>query len=132
MNYAANYSYAELYFEKGEYDKALNHLSKVNIELSQQKQQLKNLLLKIYFEKELFNEAIYLIDSSKHFLSREEEMPQNKKKTYTKFLSFTSELLNVKAKPGNSRLIQLKNRIQKEEYFKNKDWLLEKISEIKN
>jgi hypothetical protein len=38
-------------------------------------------------------------------------------------------MLNIKAKNNHPKLIRLKNRIQNEGYFKNKEWLLDKIKQ---
>jgi tetratricopeptide (TPR) repeat protein len=129
-DYAVNYCYAELHFAKKQYDKAIQNLSKINIELSQQKQQLKNLMIKIYYESGLFEETIYLIDSSKHFLSRELQLTKSTKTSYLKFINFTSSLLKAKMNAIPDKVIHLRNKIHKEKYFKNKPWLIEKISEL--
>jgi hypothetical protein len=129
-DYAVNYTRAEICFFKCEYDEALFHLSRISTELSQQKQQVRNLLLRIYYETGSFEEALYLIDSSKHFLTRTEGMPENTKVSYNYFVRFLHELVKIRLNREEDLLIQLKNKLSQQAYFTHKEWLIEKAKDL--
>lgn len=124
-----NFCYASIAFQKREFEKALSHLSKINFDHYQLKFQIKNLTLKIYYEQGQYEAIFSLIDSYKHILKRESDIPGSIKKTILDFLKILKELTEKRSgKKKIDRHIlskELKNSLPAE-----KQWLAEKIIEI--
>ena len=125
-----NYSFAYLYFIKKEFDKSLESVSEINQELFLFKPDLRNLMLKIYYEVNYIEPAFSLVDSYKHFLSNTNEVTNSFKEKYTKFLNFYFQLLKIKIKQSKEHPSYYKEMIEKEKELINKIWLLEKAEEL--
>ena len=124
-----NYCYSCLAFYNKDFEKAIGHLSKINFDHYQLKFSIKNLTLKIYFEQKHYEATYSLMDSYRHILKRETEIPDSIKKTISAFLKFLKELTDIKTgKKTNEKQIltkEIKNSSPAE-----KQWLLEKINEL--
>lgn len=126
-DFAENYIMAELFFKKKEFTKALESLSTINIELDFYKQKVKNLTLKIYVELQHFEEALYLIEASKKFLSKELDMTNEFKTETGRFLNYTRELVLLKIENKPDELQHFSRRMENEPNFREKIWILEKV-----
>ncbi len=124
------YSTAILEFGKKDFIKSLNNLSKINLERSFMKLEIKNLLLMNYYELGYTEEIISLIDTYKHFLHRETKLSEQFKKANSLFLSLVSELVKAVAKKDSHSANELKMKIESTPYFSLQDWLLNKINEL--
>jgi len=129
-DFAVNYARAEIFYEQKKYSEALECLSKITIEYSREKQQIRNTITKIYYETGSFENALSIIDSSRHFLLKEKQIPAPRKISASYFLKFSSHLINLRLNPDESKINRLKHEIIKTGFFANKDWLLEKIDEL--
>ncbi len=133
--YTTGYCMAEYYFSLGLHRESLAQLAKANFEFSQLKQLEKNLRLKIYFESGAYENAISLLETSKKQLAREKEMSQKIKELHLRFLKYYELLLKTYA-DGTGRnennYSELIFRIQIDDNFSNKSWLLSIIENIKN
>jgi hypothetical protein len=129
-HFAINYAKSEIYLEQKNYSKALDCLSRISIEYNREKQQVRNMIIKIYYETGSIENALSIIDSSRHFLLKEKQIPDGRKISASNFLRFSSQLINLKMKPNELKLNQLKCEIEKTGFFANKDWLFEKIDEL--
>jgi tetratricopeptide (TPR) repeat protein len=129
-DFAVNCAKSEILLKQGSYEKALDCLSKITIEHGREKQEVRNMILKIYYETSSFENALSIIDSSRHFLSKEKQIKEERKKMLSHFLKFTTKLINLRMYPNETNLNQLKQKIMNTDFFANKDWLLEKIEEL--
>ncbi|MEO8210948.1 MAG: hypothetical protein ABI840_10330 [bacterium] len=125
-----NFSYAQLYYMKGEYEKSLESCSKINQEFSIFKTDSKNLLLINYYELNYFESAFSMVDSYRHFLSNSKEITDVYKRDYSNFLNLYFDLLKIKAQQGKENPSFIKNKISKEKNIVNKKWLLTKADEL--
>lgn len=133
--YTTGYCMAEYYFSLGLRGESLAQLAKTNFEFSQLKQLEKNLRLKIYFESGAYENALSLLETSKKQLAREKEMSQKIKELHLRFLKYYELLLKIYAdSPGHNEnnYSELIFRIQNEENFSNKQWLLSILENMKN
>ncbi|MBZ0201944.1 MAG: hypothetical protein K8I03_02880 [Ignavibacteria bacterium] len=125
-----NLANALLLFEKGEFERSLEKLVKIDYELFHFKIDIKTLHLKIYYALNCFDEAYSLIDTYKHFISSNKFISLRYRERAGAFLDILKRLLDLKLSknPENS------GRITKDFYDKTsileKDWLALKISEI--
>jgi len=124
-----NYSYALLYFEKNNFDKALNCLNKVKFDQFVYKLDMKNLQLKINFELEYFESAISVIDTYKHFLNNSPLLSENRKISHNNYLAYTLKLIHFKTGSKKINIPFLGDKISKTKNVFDKIWLLEKIKE---
>jgi hypothetical protein len=122
------FAMALLSFEMNDFEKALEFVGKVNYELFVFKYDIKLLLLKIFYEKNCYEEALSLIDSFKHFLSGNKTVSEYYRNNYMLFLKYYKELLNMKIHNSTEDSEMLKNKINSEKNLISKTWLLEKIT----
>lgn len=128
-----NYTCAELYFRMKNYDEALKLLSKVRYKFPRLKHSVRSLTLMIYYEKNYIEEAFSLIDSFTHFLNGNNKVSRNITDRYLNLTSAIRDLLKYKTKFGERKKIsEIRNGIVKTDLMENRDWLLEKIDELKN
>jgi len=121
------YSFAELFFNKKQFERSLASLSKVKLKLFRLKMPVKVLMLKLYYELNYIEEAYSLIDSFSHFLTSNKKIRKNEVNNHLKFLNFYRELLKAKAASGNSRINKgLKNELLDASLLPHKAWLIEK------
>ena len=126
-----NYSYSQYYFYRKEFEKALAHINKVNFENYYIKSGVRTLLLKIYYELKYTESFFSLADSLKHYLSGDKQIPEDKRTTDYNMVSLTTRLFKHRLEPSKSGLDDLKFDIQNTRTGSHKEWLVEKINELK-
>lgn len=125
-----DYSYAMLEFARGNFELSLKHLSKINMERSNMKLDIKNLIVMIYYELNYQEELISFIDTYKHFLQRDKSVAVHLKNFNSLFLKFVSELIKIKYHRNPDSAYLLKKEIESAAYFILKDWLVKKASDL--
>ncbi len=120
-------------FSKGNLKDALRYFSKANFQNFIFKVQVKILLLKSYYKLGMYEETLGIIDTFKHFVSREENLLEEHKQSYTMFLNLMTEL--IKAKSGHrDEKDYLFSKIRKNAEtmpanpFRVKVWLLDELN----
>lgn len=125
------YSFAELFFNKKQFERSLSSLSKVKLKLFRLKLPVKVLMLKLYFELNYIEEAYSLIDSFSHFLTSNKKIRKNEVNNYLRFMNFYREILKAKAVSGNSGINkEIKNELVSSSLLPHKAWLIEKADEL--
>lgn len=87
---------AELEVVNENYKKALDHISGIEISTFFLKYDLRNLLLKIYFYLNHYEEARYLIQSYRKFLTGNKRVPDEVEKRLLIFLNYYEKLFSLK------------------------------------
>jgi hypothetical protein len=126
-----NLCYALYYFSNHDYEKTLVHLNKVQSEDPFYFLQIKALTLQVFYELKLYDNAISLIDSYRHYLKEKTEIPARYNIQHKNFAAVVNRFLKVKL--GSTEFSSVDFDLSRDEY-KNIikiDWLLEKIEEIK-
>ena len=130
-----NFSYAHVNFAKGNFDAALEYISKVSYDVFIFKMDVRVLLLKIYYELSYFEQAYSLIDSTLHFLKNTSEFSDFHKITYRAFVQHLKEILKLKfPEKTDPHLISfLEKKIEGESTYNagQTEWLLLKIKDMK-
>ena len=124
------YSNAMIEFNKGNYETALKNLSKINLEISNMKLDIKNLLVIIYHELSYNEELISLIDTYKHYLARDKNISEKAKHIYTDFINLVSELLKIKLKEKSGSVFKLKKGIKEIQVSGFREWFMTKADEL--
>lgn len=125
-----NYSMSRLCFEKNEPDKALTYLGKVKYDMFALKYDVKVLLLRIYYELGLYEQAYSHIDTFRHFINENRLLSPRKKNVQKNFLKFTEALLKIKHGKGISGISKLRSEINGSDSVVEKSWLLKKAGEL--
>lgn len=124
-----NYGYAYLMYELGKYEDALLYLQKVEKEYFVYKIDVKNLLLKIFYELGYTEESLSLLKTHILSLRRNRLIEAERKKRYINFSKFLEKLVYHKAGTLRQDIGYIKHRLQRNEEVAFKPWLLEKIAE---
>lgn len=125
-----NLSLGHLYFLKKDFEKALDSVSRINSEFFLFKTDLKNLMLRIYYELDYFESAYSLVDSYKHFLVNSKEILKSFRVIIGNFVKYYFDLLKIKALQSKENPEFVKNKIEKENNIISKSWLIEKADEL--
>ena len=125
-----NLAYANLYFVKKEFEKALVYISKINQEFFLLKTDVKTLLLFIYYELSYFEQAYSLIDTFKHFLTNTKEISDTHKEFFNNFVKYYFGILKIKSGQSKDDASFYFKKLEKEKNIVCKNWLLEKVSEL--
>jgi hypothetical protein len=128
---AANYGYARLNFEKGNFSKANQYLSRVNFEALFYKIWVKNLQIRIFYEMGWFEEALNHIDNFGRFVTSNLMLTEKDVKGNISFLKFTKRLIGIKTTYDHKELNDLLYDAEKEIYINGRDWIMSKINELK-
>ncbi|NOS85418.1 MAG: hypothetical protein HOP31_09790 [Ignavibacteria bacterium] len=124
--FVTNYVDAELEFSMGNYARALEHLSRIKVEYSHDKINLKFLTMKIYYETGNTEEILYMADSLKHSVKEDALLTPTQKQFSNKVIKLFQKiaLLNSKEK-GNLLLKELNSS----KHFRHREWFVEKAEE---
>lgn len=131
-----NYLLSIVCFEKGDFSKSLEHISKVNIETRtySSKLDIKNLLLKIYYELNYIESSLHLVDSYRHFLRNNKHIiPKTYFKFESNFINIMNKLLQIRSNFNKRKdLPLLKATINNLEHpgIPFYGWFLQKIGEL--
>ena len=124
--------YAMLYYEKKEYVKALECLSKVSNTFQLFKLATKHTLIKIYYETNHNDSLFSLLDTYKHYLKNEKIITDLIKSYHTNFLNYLNILVRMRSTRKLDDLPALKKEIKENMNmdFRHKLWLIEKAEEL--
>lgn len=124
------YSNAMLSFHRKNFDESQDNLNKMKLNKFVFNLDYRRLMLMIYYEKKDFVSAKNLIDTFKNFIYKNKNVSETRKKNLFRFINDVNDLIN--ASEGNKNSFEeLDIRLQKEDKIINRDWLLQKLSEIK-
>ncbi|HMQ70284.1 MAG TPA: hypothetical protein PKA90_14915 [Ignavibacteria bacterium] len=131
-----NFCYGYINYRKGDLDKALELFSRTSFPIFILKIQVKILLLKINYEKGFYEQVITMIDSFRHYLSRDNSLLEVSKESYYDFIKVLRELVKLRYMTDrdemNISLQKIKDDIEdiKFNQFGIKIWLRERAGEI--
>ncbi len=127
-----NYAMSRLLLETGKHEEALTYLSKVKYEYFLFKNDVRNMLLRIYFELDHYEDAVAVVDSYRHFLSGNKNITELNRRSNLKFIRLYLALFRLKKGIGRSDLSTISSDLSKARYVTNKQWLEEKVVELKS
>jgi len=131
-----NFCYGFIAYGKKEFDLALELFSKTNFSNYIMKVQVKLLVIQLVYEKQFYDQVFLMIDSYRHYISREKMITEVLKNTLLNFLRVIGELTklrtssDLKDKEKVSKIIYDINNLNSN-HFGMKLWLIEKADEIK-
>ncbi|MCB0729253.1 MAG: hypothetical protein KDD00_17450, partial [Ignavibacteriae bacterium] len=122
------YSMAIIHFEKGEFEKSLENITKVKYDFFLFKMDVKITMFKIYFELELYDQAYSIIDTLKHYISNSRDLSDIMKHRGSNFAKYGTKLLNEKTRDHDADPGLLIEMISSEKHLGSKSWFLKKLS----
>lgn len=125
-----NYSMAFLENSKGNYEKALEYLSKVKMDELYMKMDVRVLQSKIYYELQWHMPLQSLMDTFKKTVQNNKLMPEFRKTYYLQYIRYLNQLNNLKQKSDMNKVEEMKYQLEADEFFPNKQWIIEKTKEI--
>ncbi|MBS1516863.1 MAG: hypothetical protein JSS91_02120 [Bacteroidetes bacterium] len=129
-----NFCYGYIAYKKGNLDEALDLFSKTGFSNYLMKVQVKLLLIQLVFDKQFYDQVFLMIDSYRHYISREKMITEVLKNTLFNFLRIIGDLAKLRTsadkndKEKISRILFEINNLNSN-HFGMKLWLAEKIQE---
>ncbi|RPI17545.1 MAG: hypothetical protein EHM58_08710 [Ignavibacteriae bacterium] len=124
------FSNAIILFEKGEFEKALAEINKVNYNFFVFKFDARVLLLKIYCELELSEQAYSLIDSFSHFLANNKNVCAHDRERFGKFIKYIKLILKYKDTFDKTIIDSLENLLEQDTIVIGKKWITGKLKKL--
>ena len=128
-----SHAYSTLYFNKGEFEKALKHIVNIKYDYLRHKLDVKVLQFKIFYELASYEPAFNILDTLRHYISSSEEISPLVRTRFTGFIKYAGELLRSrtstagsaakKSNPAEEILV----RLQKESAVESATWLKKKL-----
>lgn len=125
-----NYSLAELNFYKKNYQETLNHLLSFEFEDAYNYAEHKTLLAKTYYELEEDEPLFALTHAFRIYLHRDTNIAEHFQKTYHNFVRILNKLAKARFDP-NADICEIEKELEELQYITNREWLLEKMGELK-
>ena len=125
-----NLSYAHLYFFRKEFEESLELINEIDLNFDLSKTDIKTLQLKLYYELNHIESAFHLVVAYRTFLSRTTDISKEYIRKFKNFVNYYVKLLKIKSGTSNEDPSIVKFEIEKENDIVNKQWLLEKASEL--
>ncbi len=127
-NNMMNFSYAHLYYAKGEFSKAIKYLDKIFIDRFIYKFDVYNLKIKILFEQGLYEDIPETIQNYKKFLKRNKVASASLLESYVNFINITEKLSSYLRKPKRGQNFKtMRHYVMKTKNINNRLWLKDKI-----
>jgi hypothetical protein len=123
-----HFSRAVICFEKSQYEKALNQITKVNQDFFVFKLDVKIQMLKIYYELNLFEQALSLTDTFSHYVSK--NLTGSDKERFINFIKQVKNMIKIKSGTMIFDDFWVKKDIMAGNII-SKRWILEKVNELK-
>jgi hypothetical protein len=124
------YARAFIMYCQKEYHRVLELVHRVEFDLKAFKVDIKSLMLRSYYETKQFEAAISLIDSFQHILSSG-NLEVQQKKNYRSYVRAVGKMINYRMNPSLKNLKKAETAFASKGNIPNKEWLAEKLSEIK-
>ena len=125
-----NFNMSKILLAKGKNEDALNHLNKVNPELSLLKSMVRNMQMKVFYELGHFELAKSHIDSYRHYIAREQGFSENYKESVFNFLRIYNKLIDTNYDRTSEKLDDLEFDIRKTTNTILREWLKDKTAEL--
>ncbi len=128
---ARRFSRACLFFVRGEFEKVLETLSIISLTYAPFKIDVKNLLLKTFYELNFTEQLLDMIDSFRHFVSRSRTLSGVSAQRQLGMLNILKHLAIAKTGTGKTKYEDVNNEFCCADLvFYDRLWLNEKIAEL--
>jgi hypothetical protein len=125
------YNMASIFFEKAQFDKALELLRNVDFTDLYYSLDSKAMLLRIYYELGEMNPLSSLLDSFRVFLKRNKQVSEYQRTLYLNMIKYVREASRIQ-RPEKERARKLKKDIEKTKNIAYLKWLQDKVEALIN
>ncbi len=122
---------AQLHFSKKDYNKTLEYLNKVKTEQVFYKVDVKTISLKAFYELGHYESAISLGESFKKLLSSNKLITEQYRVRNINFVNMVNSIIKTRLDNEENNSEKLLSKLNEYESITNKNWLIEKINELK-
>ncbi len=126
-----NYCLAYAQYCNLNYESALKLLARVKLYDIYIKLDVKTLISIIYYELNINDLLMAGIDSFRHFLLNDRQLPAGRKEPYENFIKFLRRLQNLRYKNKNPLISKFKEQLESVSKLAKKDWFKEKVKNLK-
>ncbi len=127
----SNLCYGRLYFDKKEYEMALDRLTKVTTIDSTYKYETDTLVIRIFYETGETESYISKVDSFKKWVNNNRTVISERYREIFKVMAgYFSLLIKFKLQPDEYKIQKMKQEIEENKTLVNRIWFLEKLKEI--
>ncbi len=127
-----NYAYSRYYFSINEFERSMEHLSRVTMDNFWIKSRSKILQLRLYYELGYIEAFFSLHDSIKHSLKADKLLPQYEKDNDALFISLLGRLAKIKFSGSGEKIQNIKEEAQSTLKSQLLNWMLKKIEELES
>lgn len=124
------FSLAELFFRRRSFPDSLKNLNKIELNHFMLKLDVRNLLLKTYYELCEFDSALSLIDSYNHFLKYDKTLSISEKERAKKFINILNKLILFKTDPKSKNKLKFNIDKKMSDDLLLDAWIKEKILKL--
>lgn len=123
-------SYATIYFMMKEYNHVIENLSKVKFNDILDKLYVRNFYLRTYYELGETEILLNYIDSTRHFLNKNESLGREIRDNYVRFINYLNKMALLRNSRDDFEVNKLAKAIQEDMSSPSIEWLLKKVNEI--
>lgn len=123
-----HYSCSEYYFCRGKYSEAMKSFHRVKLDHFMLKVDMKNLMLRTFYELDLFDNAISLIDTYKHFLTNDKTLSATEKRLNKNFMNVIHKMILYRISGKKTGKFRIEYELKRD--FPHKKWVIEKFAQI--
>lgn len=128
-NETVEFSMGKYHFEKGEYDKARDHLMYINPSSVNLNLMIKSMLIRIYYNQEEFQLLDALLESMKVYIKRKKTLVAQHKVPFLNLIKYTKKLVRVNPF-DKSAVKKLRKEVESAHPLIAKDWFLEQVDNL--
>lgn len=128
-----NFSLAKVSFAKKDFSMALKLLSRIRtIRTIQYKTAVRDLTLMTYYEMLMYNQAYFMADSYRHFLTKNISFYSDARfERISNFLKYFLKITKLRENNNLNEADEVVFELNKHHNVMERDWLLEKLKELK-
>ncbi len=108
---AYNYAFARLELKKKNFEKAIEHLSRLKLTEDFMKFQSKMLIIQAFYEIGNFESGLYALDSLKHFMKSNNSINSSLKTNLNEIIRITEKIYKINSKPENYSMFDLEKTL---------------------
>ncbi len=118
------------YFSLEKFERSLEYINKIKLDYFIYKYDVKNLMLKLYFELGYDEEAISMIHSYRELLRKDVFLTDSRKLRNRNFIKYLRKLIILKIDNNIKDIENIKIDLQNINEIRYKRWLISKVDEI--
>ena len=121
-----------VYFEKGEFEKAIEAVSAIKTEYSLVKVDIKYLLIKSFYELGYDESVVSQLNSFRHLIGTHKQITDITREKGLNFINLAGALVKLKSSPEEDKLKELLEKTNSMNLTSDKTWLEKKVKDILN